>query len=139
MIQLVYISSAVHLMDDQELKEILQIARENNTREDITGLLLYRGGNFIQVLEGPEDAVMNLYGKISRDPRHTGVETLLKGPITERQFADWSMGFQNVDKLSSADLLGFSEFLTEPFTREAFQANPNRASILLLTFKKNMR
>jgi hypothetical protein len=139
LIQLVYVSSAVRFMSDEELAELLRISRENNARLDITGLLLYKDGNFIQALEGPEEAVMPLYEKIARDPRHTGVMTLVKERIKARLFPEWSMGFQNVNKMDEAELPGFSAFLTESFTPENFRQNPSRVTVLLTTFKKMMR
>lgn len=139
MIQLIYSSSAVDLISDQELKKILQVARERNARDNITGLLLYKSGNFIQALEGPEEAVLKLYEKIQQDPRHTSIMTLVKEPIQARQFPDWSMGFQNVEKLDATELPGFSTFLNESFTPEALQQKPSRALVLLQTFKNFIR
>jgi hypothetical protein len=139
MISLVYVSSAVRLLSDAELIELLRISRQNNERDSITGMLLYKGGNFMQVIEGPEEVVIRLYGKILRDPRHTGLMILSQEPIQERQFPDWSMGFQNVDKLSPEERAGFTSFLTDDFTSEVFQKNPKRAYVMLLNFKKHMR
>jgi hypothetical protein len=102
-------------------------------------MLLYKGGNFLQVLEGPEEGVLRLYQKISRDPRHGDVMLLTKEPIQERQFPDWSMGFQNIDQLSPEDLPGFTSFLEDDFASAAFRQNPKRAHIILLNFKNNMR
>jgi len=34
------------------------------------------------------------------DPRHFGVIELFNGPITRRQFADWTMALRRVDQLS---------------------------------------
>ena len=48
-------------MSSEELAEILRIARENNAAHDISGMLVYHGGSFLQVLEGPEGAVNSLY------------------------------------------------------------------------------
>jgi hypothetical protein len=139
MISLVYVSSAVHLLTDAELLDILKASREHNAQNDITGLLLYKGGNFMQVLEGAEEKVIALYNKIQRDPRHKDIMMLIKEPLQERQFGEWSMGFQNIDKLPAEALAGFSSFLTEDFTSDAFRNNPKRAHIMLLSFKKNMR
>jgi hypothetical protein len=139
LIQLVYISSAVRFMSDEELAELLRVSRENNARLDITGLLLYNDGNLIQALEGPEEAVLKLYEKICQDRRHVGVMTLVKEPIKTRLFPEWSMGFQNVKQMEAAELPGFSSFLTQSFTPENFRQNPSRVTVLLTTFKKMMR
>ncbi len=138
LLQLVYVSSATKLLTEEELAELLQAAREKNARLDITGLLLYNDGNFIQALEGPKEAVLKLYETISQDHRHSGVMTLTTQPVAERLFPDWSMGFQNVRTLDAANLPGFSAFLDESFAPENFQKNPGRVTTLLLTFKKMM-
>ena len=93
----------------------------------------------MQVIEGPEEAILRLYEKISRDPRHDGLLVLSQEAISERQFSDWSMGFQNLDNLSPQDLPGFTDFLEADFRDESFRANPSRAYLMLLNFKKNMR
>ena len=76
MIRMVYISSAVRLMTDAELVSLLRQCRANNEKAGITGMLLYKGGNFMQALEGPEEDVDRLQRRIETDPRHTGIITL---------------------------------------------------------------
>ena len=72
---------------------LLEHARRNNEKAGVTGMLLYKDGNFMQVLEGEERVVQALSAKIGRDPRHEKMVTLLEGPLAEREFSDWSMGF----------------------------------------------
>ena len=139
MISLIYVSSATHLLSEEELLDLLQLSRRKNEEAEITGMLLYKGGNFLQVIEGSEEAVTRLYQKLLKDPRHSQIMLLSKEPLKERQFPDWSMGFQNLDKLSPEEIPGYSSFLDEEFTPEAFQANPTRAYVVLLNFKKNIR
>ena len=59
--------------------------------------MLYKDGNFMQVLEGAKGAVHGLYEKIAADPRHGGEITSQQGFAEGRQFSDWSMGFRNLD------------------------------------------
>lgn len=106
LIQVAYTSSALtrHMPLD-EVKSILRTSRINNTRQNITGLLLYRDGSFAQFLEGPTDAVDSLYDTIERDDRHHGVVRVLRQSITKRDFRQWSMAFRDLDmikKCSSA-------------------------------------
>lgn len=138
MINLVYVSSAVKLFSDEELLELLRRSRENNEKLRITGLLLYHDGNFMQLLEGPEEPVMALYKTIRNDPRHKDVTTLIVAPIEERHFADWAMGFQNVDKMIQSEA-GVSQFLNTPLTAESFMDRPTRALVLLNTFRDMIR
>jgi len=56
-------------------------------------VLLYLDHSFLQVLEGPIDAVMDTFGCIAHDPRHTGVRLLVQQHVPERLFDGWNMGF----------------------------------------------
>lgn len=110
MLSIVYASSAVRLFNRAELIELLEASHQANQEHGITGMLLYRGGNFIQVIEGENEAVIQLYENIKADPRHNNIILLSQDPILERQFADWSMGFRNIDQMTRQELEGFSEF-----------------------------
>lgn len=139
MLSIVYASSAVRLFNRAELIELLEASHQANREHGITGMLLYRGGNFIQVIEGENEAVIQLYENIKADPRHNNIILLSQDPILERQFADWSMGFRNIDQMTRQELAGFSEFLEDDFSPGYFREHPTRAYILLLSFKKTMR
>jgi len=94
--QVLYQSSAVSAMTEPELRAMLLQARRYNEEHHLTGILLYSDGRFVQLLEGEEQAVRQLYAKIQRDPRHAQVVTVSEGPGPGRRFADWSMGFGRV-------------------------------------------
>jgi hypothetical protein len=91
--QLIYTSRAVKPFTPQELEHLLDRARTRNLLCAITGMLLYDYGAFLQVLEGPEKGVNEVFGWIERDPMHRSIQVLEREPIAERAFADWSMGF----------------------------------------------
>ena len=139
MISLIYVSSSVKLLNDQELLDILKVSRQKNEKFDITGILLYKGGNFMQVLEGPEAQVEQLYETIKKDPRHKNVNIISRETIQKRQFPSWEMAFQNLDSSAIKDEPGYSQFLHDEFTDEIYRQNPLRAYIMLLTFKDNLR
>lgn len=139
LVSLVYVSSSRRHLDDPEILEILRTSQKNNARRDITGMLLYKEGNFLQVLEGSDTAVAELMETLERDDRHRGLIVLSKKPIHERQFPNWSMAFQNLGTLSDEDKTAFSPFLSGSFLDEDFQQKPDRAYKLLLHFKKNIR
>lgn len=138
MLSIIYASSAVRLLTRTELVDLLESSRKANIVTGITGMLLYRGGNFIQVIEGENEAVLQLYKNIKADPRHRDVTLLSQDPITTRQFPGWSMGFRNIDQLSKQELEGYSDFLDNDFSPAYFKDKPTRAYILLLTFKEHM-
>lgn len=137
-ITLVYVSSAVSPFSQDELTDLLQKSRKNNNALGITGLLLYKDGNFMQLLEGDEDVVRALTAKIAQDPRHRGFIQLYSISIMERTFPDWGMGFYDLRSPEAAHIPGYRDFLRTPLTGAEFSSNPSRCQKLLLSFKKRM-
>lgn len=135
---LIYASSATRQMHDQDLLAILASSHKNNARLDVTGMLLYRGGNFLQVLEGSEKVLDDLYKVIAQDPRHHQVTLLLKRPVPKRQFEQWEMGFTNIDTLDTSALPGYTPYLNEPFSSNRFK-DVSFAYTFLNMFKEEMR
>ena len=74
-----------------ELGELFSAARAHNKRAGLTGALLVRGDVFVQTLEGDEEVVQALLGRILADSRHDRVEVLETSLVQERVFARWSM------------------------------------------------
>jgi hypothetical protein len=138
LLSVVYVSSAIKKFSEKELVDLLRIARCNNERLEVTGMLLYHDGNFMQVLEGPEQSVQQLIGVISSDHRHHGMIRLLTRHISARSFADWSMAFQNLDLIPSDQLQAFSPFLTGSLLDERFRERPDNCYRLMLSFKRHM-
>lgn len=132
LISLVYVSYATDDMDSNKLKEILDESRQNNQKNDITGMLLYRDGYFIQVLEGEETIVLPLFEKIKTDPRHKGVLTVNQQTIEKRDFSNWSMGFKNLDDVDFSAYPEYHDFAL--FSPEYFSENPGKTLSLLKTF-----
>lgn len=139
MIQLIYGSTVKVPMTDDELVELLRKSREKNEKLGITGMLLYRNNNFLQVLEGTEDAVQSLYETIARDDRHVSVMKIAQRKIPARFFPDWKMGFVNLEKDELAKEPGFSDFLMRPGDLDHMFRNPSIAYIFLNTFKNHVR
>jgi len=77
--------------DMSTLSGILLVARNNNTRDGVTGALMCRHDIYLQLLEGPEEKVRAASERISRDDRHIGMKTLVCEPVSERIFGDWAM------------------------------------------------
>ena len=75
------------------IEQILAASRRNNERVGVTGALMFNGGAFAQVLEGPQKGVEETFERIQRDPRHGDVTVLEGGPIKVRGFVNWSMAF----------------------------------------------
>jgi hypothetical protein len=139
MYYILYASSATQPFSDADLLELLKKSRENNAKRSVTGMLLYKDGNFMQVLEGEEEDVKVIYDRIFLDPRHDGILTLLKGRTKERQFPEWSMAYRNLNSPDALDTPGYDEFLNFPLTGKEFADDPTRCQRLLLTFKEHLR
>jgi len=89
--QIFYISRSV--CAPVEVEQILTVSRRQNQLRGVTGLLLFSGGHFAQLLEGPAPALQSTMAAIEADPRHHLVTRLLEAPLAERRFKDWSMAF----------------------------------------------
>ncbi|HEY0238867.1 MAG TPA: BLUF domain-containing protein [Friedmanniella sp.] len=94
--QLVYSSTAVQPVGPEVLVGLLTQSRASNARCDVTGMLLYRDGRFLQLLEGRESVVRRLFATITADERHRGVVTLSEGRRLLRQFPGWTMSFRDL-------------------------------------------
>lgn len=135
--QVVYTSSAIRRMEAEDLSQILREARERNERLDVTGMLLYNDGNFLQVLEADdEETVRNLYERIKGDERHHMVITLMDQPADERDFSDWTMGFRDLAGLAEEDLPeGFTRFMKGETPEGRTSDAPSHAYEALLHFR----
>ncbi|GGB15724.1 hypothetical protein GCM10011380_01470 [Sphingomonas metalli] len=103
--QLLYISTAREQAGAPiDADAILAVSRRNNVRDGVTGLLLYDGRRFLQVLEGEEADVVRVFDRISRDPRHRAIVILSRRTIEAREFGDWSMAFQRRDEDAAATI-----------------------------------
>ena len=138
MIEIVYTSSAIKPFSEDQLIALLQKSRTNNAPLGITGMLLYKNGEFMQVLEGEENAVRSLSKRIAADPRHTNFKVLMDRPCTDREFPDWSMGFHNLDELAARDVPGYSTFLDSPLRSLPFSTDPVMCRRFLLLFKNRV-
>lgn len=107
MLAIVYISSAVQPFSEADLTALLNQSQQKNAGLEITGILLYRDGNVMQLIEGPDEAVKQLAKTIYADQRHRGIIQLLEQKISKREFPDWSMEFQNLGSLRVRQLAKF--------------------------------
>ena len=132
--QLVYVSRACTEMDTDTLDELLRLARLNNSKRDITGMLLYHDGSFIQVLEGEKSAVEKLFAAISDDPRHENANVVLRTEVEDRTFDQWSMGYKRASTLDDVPE-GFHFFLQSGRAPQS-DAGQEAAKKALLAFKE---
>lgn len=140
MLSLTYVSSASELLDNDQLVQLMAAIRPKNQALGLTGMLLYSGGNIIQTLEGPDDMVDRTFAAIAEDSRHKGVLLLLREPISERAFPDWSMGFRRLSQDEVQQTPGFTTFLEQPAPVDPAPGQAVSSTYRLLElFKQNMR
>ena len=104
LLRLVYVSRAATAVDTQVLNAILSVSQERNETLGVTGVLCSGRGHFVQVLEGPESDVLNVYASILKDARHRDAALLSISLVSSRAFPTWSMGHIEGERLGP-DLL----------------------------------
>ncbi len=123
-------------MSESDLLFLLIQSRDRNKRQDITGMLLYAGGNFFQILEGEKEDVEEIYEAIVNDDRNKGNIVVLKDRIESRAFPKWSMGFRNLTTEDKTSFEGYTEFLDRNMEPEEFSNRPEKVINLLYRFKE---
>jgi hypothetical protein len=133
---LIYASVAAAPFEASQLAELLQKSRASNERLGLTGMLLHSDsdGSFFQVLEGEAAAIDQLYQKLLLDKRHSHLTVIIREPIAERSFADWSMGFSSVSPEKLRKVAGLNDFFQKGscFT----ELDAGRAKKLLSAFSE---
>ena len=134
---LFYCSLAKKNISSDDILNILKCSRQNNENISVTGILLYweKTNQFLQVLEGEENIVSNLYDKISKDNRHSLSKIIYQEDIQARGFKVWNMAFKNIGEIDTSNLDGFSEFSTLDFTSERTNMRASIAIKLIQSFK----
>ena len=100
-----YISDAVNSYSDKEMTDLLEVCRRNNKELDITGMLIYAGDKFLQILEGDPEVIESLLAKIELDTRHNHLVVMDTTLSEKRHFAEWSMGYQRTSAGKVAEVM----------------------------------
>jgi hypothetical protein len=132
MLQIIYASAATKPYNHHDLMNLLRVAREKNSAAGISGMLLYHDGSFLQVLEGPDTKVHELYRKIEKDPHHTNFLLLLREAVQEREFENWSMGFLDTSQIGERPE-GFIDYVRD---LKSMTLDKTRARKILKTFQE---
>jgi hypothetical protein len=111
--QLVYASAATNGFAASDLDAVLRVAREHNAGAEITGMLLFVEPSFLQVLEGTQGHVDELFERIRADRRHTRALLLLREPIEHRSFPDWTMGATTATLSDLQEAVGINDFFQD--------------------------
>ena len=134
LVHCIYCSAATNEFSPTDLASLLSECREKNSKAGLTGMLLYDGGTFFQVLEGDRPAVEALLEKLKKDPRHERITTLILEAIEERSFAQWSMGHAKISKKDLEDVPGLNDFFARG--RSYMELGEGRAKKLLVAFRE---
>ncbi|WP_415911424.1 BLUF domain-containing protein [Neptuniibacter sp. QD37_11] len=106
--RLVYTSTIADNFSPQDIEAIIEIARKNNRKHNVTGMLCFNRKYFLQCLEGSRTQVNKIYYNILNDPRHSNIIMLDYKEITSREFSEWSMGYIPESSLTAPINLKFS-------------------------------
>lgn len=90
---MIYYSTASPNLSINDILSILENSRDFNSKNEITGCLLYHNNEFVQLIEGEEEAVKKLYAKIEIDKRHRNLIIVIQDNIAGRSFKNWSMAY----------------------------------------------
>ena len=122
-VRLIYASRLKKKLDHAAVEKIADVSRRNNKKLGVTVALCYSPRGFLQILEGPANAVNELYNRIVRDTRHSAVTLLEYAPIPYRDFANWSMAYVRADEIAHVLLRKFStRHVFDPFEMGPVQA-----------------
>ena len=106
MYRLIYLSTSNNL-NDHDLTNLLVKSQKSNRLNNISGILIHKNGEFIQVLEGEKKAVLDLFDVIEKDSRHKNVIAFDKKEVSERYFSGYFMAFdqKHFEKLNDFEAL----------------------------------
>ncbi len=136
--RIIYSSQAAYDVAPGDLVKLLEVARYNNDRLGVTGMLLYCHNSFLQVLEGDSKALARLVGIISQDPRHSNFRILVDEEISHRLFPDWTMGFEETtDDELAEQLEGFPPGTKHPLADPEIITDGVVAQTLLMTYAES--
>ncbi|EKA9349706.1 diguanylate phosphodiesterase [Cronobacter sakazakii] len=88
---LIYRSRLRGEMNLASLQAIVRQAQTRNAQMQVSGILVFDGHQFLQVLEGPLHAVEALFERISQDERHDFVVELMRDYAPRRHFGNVGM------------------------------------------------
>lgn len=119
--QLIYVSKADSNLSINELSKIFEEATRRNKISHITGFIVFNEEYFMQVIEGYEDKINNLYEIIAQDSRHTNLLLLGIKDNDNRDFEEWNLGYIYSEKVIKDFLYlktGNKSFLPYQFSYE---------------------
>lgn len=95
---LLYVSSLAPRGRISDVGDIARTSRLRNALDGITGLLVFDGTSFTQLVEGPLISIEALRARLAEDRRHVDMEVLVFDWVDdERRFPNWQLGYHFAD------------------------------------------
>lgn len=132
--QLVYKSNVSEDFDESNIEDFISINQHANEQLDITGLLIFNGKHFLQIIEGPLTSLSKLMESIQCDTRHSDVVILLKEPIPKRDYEKWAMKLLVKKPMPVAKITGEVERLTEILDQHYAGGSISRSRMIAKAF-----
>jgi hypothetical protein len=67
--------------------------RSNNSRNHVSGVLLYTGAHFVEILEGEESVLDARWSRVQHDDRFASPVRIGEEACNARWFADWKLAY----------------------------------------------
>lgn len=132
--QLIYKSNVSKEFHESKIEEFLSIIQDANKLLDITGLLIFDGDHFLQILEGRFSVISKLMTSIQHDIRHSDVVILLKEPIPKREYEQWAMQLLLKRPESMAKIIDEAEHLAEILEQHHDGGSVSRSRLIAKAF-----
>lgn len=133
LIHCAYSSAEAIDFSQNDITELLEVARTNNAKLGVTGMLLYDKGAFFQLLEGPSSVVNPLLEKIKKDARHKQFIKIIQEDIGQRDFSEWTMGYSGIKSDDLRRIDGLNDFFGSG--KRYIDLDHGRAKTLLKGFR----
>ncbi len=125
---------------EKDIQDILKVAKTFNQSAQITGVLAHTNRHFMQYVEGLSDALITLFDKIKKDPRHTDIILCYFSPLEKRTFPSWQMGYKDLEggdfQLRSNPTVkekeAFEQLINDNFHANCFDTHENVLEVLKL-------
>ncbi|QLG86894.1 BLUF domain-containing protein [Chitinibacter bivalviorum] len=121
---LTYISHSKKMLTEDMRMQLMRECQVRNAHSNITGLLLYQQGFFLQYIEGEPHTVRSVYQHIQRDQRHEDIELISEEVLMERRFPHWTMFFRDYDFVYPHIRQDYGELTTLAKVVEALEEDP---------------
>jgi Sensors of blue-light using FAD len=95
---ILYVSVADPALVSDDIYQLVGNAQDRNRADGISGIMLYNGSNFMQLIEGDPVVIDACFNRIAQDQRHSGVVTLRNDPVAVREFPEWAMRYSLVEQ-----------------------------------------